>query len=261
MEAIASWMELGIGVSIVAPTPATRAELVRAHDPDYVDAILECRALNGFGTKAADVAASLPYTVGAMLSAAKEAISNGLVAVAPVSGFHHAHYSKAEGFCTFNGLMVTAFALKAEGLAQRVGILDMDQHYGNGTVDIINRTGAGFVTHFSSGSEYFLESQADEFLQRIPERVASMRDCQVILYQAGADPHIYDPLGGWLTTEQLAERDRLVFETARSLSIPVAWNLAGGYQSPLRKVLSIHDNTMLAAAKLFLGPHRNVDRP
>ena len=73
------------------------------------------------------------------------------------------------------------------------------------------------------------------------------------MYQAGADPHVDDPLGGWLTTEQLAERDHIVFESARDLGIPVAWNLAGGYQNPLRKVLDIHDNTLRAAAHVFLA--------
>ena len=69
--------------------------------------------------------------------------------------------------------------------------------------------------------------------------------CDLLLYQAGADPHVDDPLGGWLTTQQLRERDRGVFQTARSLGVPIAWNLAGGYQANLRKVLDIHDNTML----------------
>jgi len=91
------------------------------------------------------------------------------------------------------------------------------------------------------------------FLQQIPALVASMNDCDVVLYQAGADPHIDDPLGGWLTTQQLAERDRLVFESARQRGIPLAWNLAGGYQSPLRKVLDVHDNTMRACALAYLG--------
>ena len=78
-----------------------------------------------------------------------------------------------------------------------------------------------------------------------------MRGCDVVLYQAGADPHIDDPLGGWLTIEQLRERDRLVFENAERFGLPIAWNLAGGYQSPLRKVLDIHDNTMLECVSVF----------
>jgi acetoin utilization deacetylase AcuC-like enzyme len=253
LAAVQSWVALGVPLSIIPPTPVTRDDLARAHDPAFVDAILECRAMNGFYTRAADVAASLPYTSGAMLSAAREAIRNGQVAVAPTSGFHHAGHAKADAFCTFNGLMVTALALNAEGLAQRIGILDFDHHYGDGTQDIIDTLGIDCVRHYSAAEDYHQVSQAAEFLAKVPEHVAAMTDCDVILYAAGADPHINDPLGGWLTTEQLAERDRLVFETAHELQIPVAWNLAGGYQSPLRKVLNIHDNTMQVCAAVYLG--------
>jgi len=49
-----------------------------------------------------------------------------------------------------------------------------------------------------------------------------------VLYQAGADPHIDDPLGGILSSEQMSWRDRQVFEKLGHLSL--VWNLAGGYQ-------------------------------
>ena len=52
-----------------------------------------------------------------MLAAAREAIRNTQVAVAPCSGFHHARYGSTAGFCTFNGLMVAALALQAYGEA------------------------------------------------------------------------------------------------------------------------------------------------
>ena len=38
-----------------------------------------------------------------------------------------------------------------------------------------------------------------------------------------------------------------MFNRCREMGLPVAWNLAGGYQNPLRKVLDIHDNTLRAA--------------
>ena len=71
-----------------------------------------------------------------------------------------------------------------------------------------------------------------------------MAQCDIVLYQADADPHVDDLLGGWLTTDQLKIRDHLVFLEALKLGLPVAWNLAGGYQQPLRRVLDIHDQTM-----------------
>jgi acetoin utilization deacetylase AcuC-like enzyme len=116
----------------------------------------------------------------------------------------------------------------------------------------IQALGIDFVRHYTAAEDYHSESRALEFLARILELVAAMSDCDVVLYQAGADPHVDDPLGGWLTTAQLAERDRLVFETARQLRIPLTWSLAGGYQTPLRNVLNIHDNTMRACAAAYL---------
>ena len=70
-------------------------------------------------------------------------------------------------------------------------------------------------------------------------------DCELLLYQAGADPHVEDPLGGFLTTEQMRMRDKIVFKVAKKLGIPIVWNLAGGYQDPIEKVLELHENTLL----------------
>ena len=250
--AVESWRKLDIPLNVMVPEPASVQDLARAHLPAFVDAVLACRSDNGFGNRSKAVAASLPYTSGAMLSAAREALRNGRVAVAPCSGFHHAGYANAGGFCTFNGLMVTAMALHASGEVKRVGILDFDQHYGDGTDNIIDRLRIDWVRHYSAGEHYGLPDDATRFLSSIPGLVAGMKGCDVILYQAGADPHINDPLGGWLTTAQLFERDLLVFQAAAGLGIPVAWNLAGGYQTPLRRVLEIHDNTMRACACSYI---------
>ncbi len=240
-----SWMRLGIALHVSAPAPVSRAQLQRAHDADYVDGVLSLRIENGFGNRNADVAATLPYTSGAMLQAARCAIENRRVAIAPVSGFHHALYNDGGGYCTFNGLMVTALALRDAGLAGRVGILDCDHHYGNGTEDIIRRLDlAAWVQHDSVGACEFDAEHAEPFLQSLGRRVGAFAGCDLLLYQAGADPHIDDPLGGWLSNAQLIRRDRIVFESAAIIGLPIAWNLAGGYQEPLRRVLDIHDHTL-----------------
>ena len=249
---VASWRKLDVLLNVMVPEPASVQDLARAHLPAFVDAVLSYRSDNGFGNRSKAVAASLPYTSGAMLAAAREAMRNGCVAVAPCSGFHHAAYANAGSFCTFNGLMVTAMALHASGDAKRVGILDFHQHYGDGTDNIIDRLHIDWINHYSAGEHYGFATEAKRFLSSIPGLVAAMKECDVILYQAGADPHIDDPLGGWLTTEQLYERDLLVFQAAVALKIPVAWNLAGGYQTPLRKVLKIHDNTMEVCADVHI---------
>src|SRR6185312_14247609 len=80
----------------------------------------------------AELYPSVRLTGGGCLAAARQALEAG-VAAALVSGFHHAHADHGEGFCTFNGLVVTIDALRAAGTVERVAILDMDLHYGNGT--------------------------------------------------------------------------------------------------------------------------------
>lgn len=252
---VESWLQLGIPISVIEPEPATVEQLIRVHDSYYVQDVMSCMCDNGFGNRLPDVARSLIYTNGSMLSAAREAVANNTVAVAPCSGFHHAGYYNGEGFCTFNGLMMAAKALRSEDLVNRVGILDFDMHYGNGTDNIIMNIGAkNWIRHYTAGAYFSSPQQADVFLADIPNILGGMYDCDVILYQAGADPHIDDPFGGWLTNDQLAERDRIVFETCRDLRLPVAWNLAGGYQTPLRNVLDIHDNTMRACWDVY-GQH------
>lgn len=252
-EVMKSWLRLPINLWEIPPKPVSREHFYQAHDRKFVDEILDCKRRNGFGHMAPEVAKSLPYTTGAMLDAARAALGNGRVAVAPVSGFHHACWDYCSGFCTFNGLMVTACTLHAEGVVKRIGILDFDQHWGDGTHDIITRIGAqDWIEHYSPFVEFGTKETAKAFIYMLPTLLEAFRDVDLILYQAGADPHVDDPLGGWLTTDQLYDRDWAVFQWCKQAGIPVAWNLAGGYQEPLRKVLTIHDNTMLACAATFM---------
>jgi acetoin utilization deacetylase AcuC-like enzyme len=254
---VASWQRLGVPLELREPPPVTPEQLSLAHDAEFVRDVLACQRENGFGNRSREVAATLPFTSGAMLAAARYALTNGSVGVAPCSGFHHAGWSSAGGFCTFNGLMVTAAVLHAEG-ARRIGILDCDQHYGNGTQDIIRRLGAqSWVHHVTSGATFGAPEHVQPFFGSLERWLGEFSDCDVVLYQAGADPHLDDPLGGWLTTAQLRERDARVFSGLQAAGVPVAWNLAGGYQRDaaggISPVLRIHDHTLLECARVYVG--------
>jgi acetoin utilization deacetylase AcuC-like enzyme len=255
-KVVASWGSQ-FPIEIIEPTPVTVDELVMAHDRSFVEGVLSLKIENGFGNKSPQVATSLVYTSGAMLSAARHAIKTNGVAVAPVSGFHHAGFFTAQGFCTFNGLMVTALALQAQGV-QKIAILDLDMHYGNGTDDIIRRLHVPYVKHFTGGAVYFDKSQVPDFFNELPKILAWMSDYDVVLYQAGADSHINDPHGGFLTTEELRVRDAVIFDAFKAAGVPVAWNLAGGYQierdGSIPKVLEIHDNTMRECVRVYGAP-------
>lgn len=250
-EVVASWLRIAPGLDVIEPEPVTVAQFCLAHDLRFVADVLACRRNNGFGNTSPEIASGLPYTSGSLLAGAREALRNGRVAIAPCAGFHHATFDCAADFCTFNGLMVAARVLLSEGEARRVGILDADMHYGDGTDAIIERTGEQRVVHFSVGEHYWEPGDATPFFDRLPDILAKFDGCDQLIYQAGADPHVDDPLGGWLTTEQLRQRDRIVFEHCAARRLPIVWNLAGGYQKPLRKVLDVHDNTLRECLRVF----------
>ncbi|WP_194117402.1 hypothetical protein [Chitinilyticum piscinae] len=255
---LASWQKLDIPLELHDVEPVTNALLVMAHATEYVEGIFAGSIANGFRSKDPALAETCRYTVGAMLAAAREAVRNRQVAIAPVSGFHHASHNAAFGYCTFNGLLVTALALKELGLISTIGILDCDVHYGDGSQDIINRLGLKhWIQHVSMGQHWTtLPEHAEQFLADLPQIMTSFAGCNLLLYQAGADPHINDPLGGFLSSEQMLRRDRIVFEYCRRFALPVAWNLAGGYQrdeaGSIRPVLELHDQTLCECANCFL---------
>ena len=252
-KVVTAWLKAKLPIDVFSPTPPAQIDLRLAHSRTMVNDIMNGKAPNGFGTSSVEVARTFPWTVGAMVNAAFAANRIG-VACAPVSGFHHARWDEPGGFCTFNGLVVAARRFH-NTRGGNVAILDCDQHYGNGTVDIIDHLKLDFIRHFTVGGDprFGRPDRADAFLTRLPEWIAAFvrEGCKLLIYQAGADPHIKDPLGGWLTTAQLHQRDRIVFETCRKEGLPVAWNLAGGYQKPFSKVIEIHMNTMKACAEVF----------
>jgi acetoin utilization deacetylase AcuC-like enzyme len=246
-----AWHKAGLPIAVHQFASASELDLCLAHDPVYVRGILDGTLPNGFGNHSLQVAGSLPYTTGAMIAAARKALATGC-ACAPVSGFHHAHSDSAGGYCTFNGLVVTAQKLLAEGVVQRVLILDCDMHYGDGTDQILERLAVrDAVTNATFGYWFHQPSEGRAYMQRLRETVARFDSYDLVLYQAGADVHVDDPLGGVLSTDEMIARDRIVFDAARASETPVAWNLAGGYQEPLARVIELHVNTMNECVRSF----------
>lgn len=78
----------------------------------------------------------------------------------------------------------------------------------------------------------------------------------LLCYIAGADPYREDQLGGLaLTIEGLKKRDELVFRVARARDIPVMVTFAGGYARNVEDTVTIHANTVIAAAEIFPKSH------
>jgi acetoin utilization deacetylase AcuC-like enzyme len=250
-------------IEFVEPVALTREDFYRAHTKRYVDAVMDLKEPNGFGTISQSVVDSLPYTNGAQYTAAKLATATEPTC-ALVSGFHHAahdNWDKFGWFCTFNGLVIAAAKLLEEGM-KKVAIIDCDMHWGNGTDDILYRVPElrEKIYHLTFGKHFLKPNKAAEYLSWLaPDGLAAEMLAEhkpdVIIYQAGADVHVDDPYGGVLTTEQMYERDLRMFRIAKNLNIPLTWNLAGGYQvgpnGEISKVLRLHMNTFRACSEVY----------
>lgn len=128
-----------------AVDPADGTAIERVHPAAYV-ALLDDAARLGGGWIDADTyiapgsMAAARLAAGATIQAALAAArGEGEVAFAVVRPpGHHARRERAAGFCLLNNVAVAAMALRADGLAQRIAILDWDVHHGDGTQAIFD---------------------------------------------------------------------------------------------------------------------------
>jgi acetoin utilization deacetylase AcuC-like enzyme len=270
------------GVRVEAPAPIAAEDLLRVHTAAYLDAVRtgEPRALaesQKFPWSPV-LWPSVRLTCGGALAAASRALDEG-VAAALASGFHHAHADHGEGFCTFNGLVVAAEALRATGRLRTLAVLDLDLHYGNGTASLCNPRPWLFNCSIY-GNEYWQNKAYRDVdsvlhadgpnhvsfalpngsgratllaaLEKGMAAILAFGRPDLVFYQAGADPYREDPYSPLdLDHDDLRERDRRVFEWARREELPLAWVLAGGYTPDVSKVVAVHLGTFDAAAAAY----------
>lgn len=277
-DAIRDWDD----VRIESPVPLDDTDILRVHDPDYVNAVKtgqprELAESQKFPWSPA-LYPSVLLTGGGVYAAARRALDDG-IAASLCSGFHHAHASRGEGFCTFNSLVIAIDRLVVEGRIRTAAVLDMDLHYGNGTAilcrnrpyitqlsiygnDYWNNTAYRDVSvlHHEDGPNHISaalpngcdRSKMLRIIQEHLPRLATHNPPDLLIYQAGADPYFEDPYSPLdLNHDDLLERDRAVFVFAKQHDIPVAWVLAGGYTKDTSKVVRVHTNTFLAARLVY----------
>lgn len=254
------------------PPAATDDELANAHDREYIAAVttgtIDARAMRriGFPWSPAMVERSR-RSAGATLAACRCALACG-AGVNLAGGTHHAHRDFGEGFCVFNDTAVATRTLRSEGLVQRVLIVDLDVHQGDGTAAILAGD-PGVHTLSLHGRNNFpfrkAASRQDVELDdgtgdaaylatlsvALPLAVERSR-ADLAIYLAGADPYEHDRLGRLaLTKGGLAQRDAYVLDTLRRAAIPVAIAMAGGYAENIDDVVDIHFATVSAALERF----------
>jgi len=257
--------EASPSIEVAGSRAATWDELELAHAPDYL-----ARVEAGGLARREELALGLPWSrelverarrsVGATLAAAEAALEDGVGANVG-GGTHHAHQDAGRGFCVFNDVVVAVRTLRAAGRVQRVLVVDLDVHQGDGTHAAFMEDPEAFTFGLNGFHNYpfrrvpgDLEADLadgvgdDPYLEAVarllPQALARARP-ELCFYLAGADPYERDRLGRLaLTKDGLAARDRLVRETLARAGVPVCLTLAGGYADPIEDTVEINLTTL-----------------
>jgi len=261
-----------LGQAELVPSPAaTREELLYAHDADYIDAVftgnLDAKIQRRIGLPwSPTLLARSRATVGGSLAAAKNALKLG-VSGQLAGGTHHAHRDFGSGFCTFNDLAVTTLILLDEGYCERIVILDLDVHQGDGNAAILASTPNALVISIHgeknfpfrkvpSDIDIGLPDNTDDvaYLQAVETALEAVQTFapDLLLYLSGADALEADRLGRLsLSLEGLYRRDERVFQFAREQSLPVSFSIGGGYSDPITETVSGYAGTLRSARDVF----------
>jgi acetoin utilization deacetylase AcuC-like enzyme len=210
-------------------------------------------------------------SAGATLAAARHALAWGFGANL-AGGTHHAYADHGEGYCVLNDLAITARCLRREGLVDRVLIVDLDVHQGNGTAAIFAHAPEVFTLSLhgrrnfpahKERSDLDLELEDGcgdaEYLDTLAlalDRALSVHHPDLVLYLAGADIWEGDRLGRLaVSRDGIAARDRLVLECCRALELPVAVAMGGGYAPDAADIAAIHAATITLGLEIALREH------
>ena len=266
LSAIAQQLQERKLAKLISPDLIDPQLLRQLHNPKLVDAFLigekPLATLQGFKWTEQLRDAVLTIQAGQLL-AAEIAFAEGIAANI-AQGFHHAGYEYGSGYCTFNGLALIA----QQYPDKRIFVLDCDQHGGNGTAEFAERLDNlfnftiyglrfGHVDNERSIGRMISREKGNfhQYQQVLNEAFNHIIDWQtdLIIYQAGVDCHQSDPFGSrWFDTESLFQRDKLVFEFAKRMEIPLCFVLAGGYQE-LTQLVNLHVNTFVAANQVYFS--------
>lgn len=255
------------------PEPVAITHLRSTHQQDYLE-----RALHLKLTRKEARRIGYPYDeylvkrerciVQGTLQGAEIALEKGL-ALNVAGGTHHAGSHWGEGFCLFNDVATASFYLLHHKEVQKILIIDLDVHQGNGTAEILKNEKRAFTFSMHGAKNFpFRKEQSDldvglndgtegeEYLSILEEHLSHLFQTlqpEFVFYLAGADVLWSDKLGRLnLTKEDCKRRDRLVFEFCKKAGIPLQVGTAGGYAKRVGEVVDVHSQTFEEAINTIL---------
>lgn len=195
------------------------------------------------------------------------AIANG-IAMNIAGGTHHAYSDRGEAFCMLNDQAIGAKYLLNHKLAEKILIVDLDVHQGNGTAEIFKTDHSVFTFSMHGKGNYPFKKEVsdldiplekgttdDEYLsilkKTLPELLEQLQP-DFIFYLCGVDVLESDKLGTLsMTLEGCKERDRFVLQTCHDAQIPVQCSMGGGYSPNIKIIVEAHANTFRLAKDIY----------
>ena len=251
------------------PTPCSIETLKAAHSESYIRNI-QNKSLSekdikkiGFPLNDSVVKRSFLATGGTVL-ASKLAINFG-ISCNTAGGSHHANYDGGAGYCVFNDVAVATKYLLNRGLANKILIVDLDVHQGNGNSDIFKNNKNVFTFSMHSKSNYPAKKslsdldvelkdnmEDEEYLNILKFNLLNLNEenFDFIFYIAGVDIHCDDRLGKLKISEEgINIRDNIVIENFFSKRTPICGVLGGGYNKDFNKLIELHSSLHKTCAK------------
>lgn len=255
-----------------APDKIALDKVSRVHTQAYIDKLLSLQLSkqeirkSGFPLSQALVDREQIIAQGT-INNVHYAIESG-VSMNIAGGTHHAFSDRAEAFCFFNDQAIAAQYVLDQGIAQRVAIIDLDVHQGNGTAEIFSTVPEVFTFSMHGKANYpFKKEQSDldveldssisdeAYLQLLEQHLKEIHqkfEPQFIFYLSGVDILESDKLGKLnLSIQACKRRDALVLSYAKHYQIPVQISMGGGYSPQLRTIVDAHTNTFREAHRIF----------
>jgi acetoin utilization deacetylase AcuC-like enzyme len=266
----------GTPVEIAPIAPAPTRQLLRVHTSDYLR-----KLTHGTLDDMEVYKLGLPWQprllhrssleTAATVAACHHALAHGMAANL-AGGTHHAFSDRGLGYCVLNDVAVAIRDLHETRPALGIFVADTDAHQGNGTHAIFRGDDRVFTYSIHGERNYPSAKEAgsldvglprdvsgQEYLATLTETLPSALNrfpADLVVWISGADVHEQDRFGQMrLTTEQMAERDRLVVDWCRQRRLPIAVLYGGGYHREPGMTARLHANTILIAAEACHASH------
>jgi len=258
--------------NLFSPGPVDEDIILLTHDLAYweqlKDLTLPAKAQRriGFLLNAQLLERELRITQGT-IDGTNFAIQNG-IAFNVAGGTHHSGSNWGEGFCLLNDQAIAANYLLSKKIANRILIIDLDVHQGNGTAEIFQKEPRVFTFSMHGDKNFPFKKEVssldvplndgiedDAYLSLLENNLKKAFERSkpdFVFYLAGVDVLATDKLGKIsLTKNACKERDNIVLQLCKLKSLPVQVSMGGGYSADIKDIVDAHCNTYRLAFDLF----------